>query len=217
MLCIKDWLFKEPDNLSNLLGYLLVFLGSAFAIIQWRRDQKWKRKELLISRVSAFNETPGALNALLMLDWSDREIPLWAKDRVEDRYVRVTRTEVTSALIPDTLLPSTYSVKESAIRNSFEDFLIKLSHLEMFLKNKLLKVNEADVIMLSLLNSLNVLREGNDKDRALLRHFYIYIGWRNFPYIKDLFKRFKIDIDQETNVAIELLRQEIANGLWTRN
>ena len=132
------WPFRATDNLATLIGYFLVFIASLLAYRQWRADQQWKRLEALMERIKAFTETPGSLNAIMMLSSHDREIPLWDKERPEDRYVRVKWDEVSRALIPTDLITYPYDSKQSAIRDSFNDLLGRLSHLEAFLEAKLL-------------------------------------------------------------------------------
>jgi len=126
------WPLRATDNLATLIGYFLVFIASLLAHRQWRADQQWKRLEALMERIKAFTETPGSLNAIMMLSSQDREIPLWNKERPEDRYVRVKWEEVSRALIPTDMITYPYDSKRSAIRDSFNDLLGRLSHLEAF-------------------------------------------------------------------------------------
>jgi hypothetical protein len=51
--------------------------------------------------------------------------------------------EVSRALIPADMLTYPYDSKQSAIRDSFNDLLGRLSHLEAFLEAELLSENEA--------------------------------------------------------------------------
>lgn len=135
----------------QLLSWFGVLFGGGFAIYKWFHEVRenrelraqellWKQKEALIERITAFGDTPGAYNAILMLSSPDREIPLWDKQKPEDRYVRVTWDEVAEAMVPeDMILPP----KLSAIRDSFGDFLSRLTHIELYRISDLL--NDKDV------------------------------------------------------------------------
>ncbi|RZM18572.1 MAG: hypothetical protein EOO88_40370 [Pedobacter sp.] len=138
----RCWLFKDTDNLTTLIGYVLVVFATGLTYTQWRADQKWKRKEALMNRVTSFDATPGVWNALLMLGTPEREVPLWDKEKPEARYERVTRREVATALLPHEFLAITFCPKETAIRDSFDDFLKRLSHLEAYRESKLLNEDE---------------------------------------------------------------------------
>lgn len=213
---LQNWLFKSTDNLVTLFGYLFVFGGLIITNLQWREDQKYKQKEILLKRIIAFSETPGAYNAELMLASADRDIPLWAKEKIEERYIRIKRQEVAVALIPETYLPFQYSSKESAIRDSFDDFLIKFSHIEIYMEASLLSLKDARVIMNGLITTLNNLKTGNQTDQSLLKHFYLYIIYKKYDGVIKLFKRFKINIDEEVKGYKELLKVGILNGQWVR-
>lgn len=213
---LQNWLFKSTDNLSILIGYIFVFLGLIIAFYQWRKGQKWKQKELLLKRIIAFSETPGALNAELMLASADRDIPLWAKEKIEERYIRIRRQEVAVALIPETYLSFQYSSKESAIRDSFDDFLIKLSHIEIYMDASLLSSKDVRVIMNGLIITLNNLKNGNEVDQSLLKHLYLYITWKRYDGVIKLFNRFKIKIDVEAKSYEEILKEEVVQEKWIR-
>lgn len=77
------WVYRPTDNLATVIGYSLVLLASILTFYQWRKDQRWKRKEALMSSITSFNGTPGAWNARQMLIYSDRDIPLWDKEKPE--------------------------------------------------------------------------------------------------------------------------------------
>ncbi|RYY06125.1 MAG: hypothetical protein EOP43_07180, partial [Sphingobacteriaceae bacterium] len=190
---------------SHINWMFLCFIGLIITYFQWRKDQKYKQKELLLKRIIAFSETPGALNAELMLASADRDVPLWAKEKIEERYIRIKRQEVAVALIPETYLPFQYSSKESAIKDSFDDFLIKLSHIEMYMSASLLSSKDVKVIMNNVITTLNNLKNGSEVDQSLLKHLYLYIIWKKHAGVIKLFKRFNIKIDEEIKEYEEVL------------
>lgn len=212
-----SWWFNGTDNLATIIGYFLLGLGTFLGVWQWRKDESWKRAENLMSRVSDFNETPGAHNAMLMLDWKDRNVPLWDKEKPEERYERVLRAEVALALIPETFIPYKYNPKESAIRDSFDDFLTRLANIYSFIELKLLTIDNASILMNGWIKSIKTMSESKDEyDRALINHFYLYIQWRGFEKIIELFKDYKVDLSSTCSNAENLLEIEIKSGKWKR-
>lgn len=171
----------------------------------------------MLQRIIAFSETPGALNAELMLASADRDVPLWAKEKIEERYIRIKRQEVAVALIPETYLPFQYSSKESAIKDSFDDFLIKLSHIEIYMDASLLSSKDAKVIMNNVITTFNNLKNGNDVDQSLLKHLYLYIIWKRYDGVIKLFNRFNIKINEEVKEYEEVLIEQVLQQKWIRN
>ncbi len=207
----ESWFFRGTDNLTTLIGYGLVFIASLLAYRQWRRDQQWKRLEALMQRIKAFTETPGSLNAMMMLSSDDREVPLWDKEKPEERYVRVSWEEVSRALIPTDMLKYPYDSKQSAIRDSFNDLLGRLSHLEAFLEAELLSENEAKHAMKNfVLQFERLILQNTD----LARNLRIYINYYGMDGVQNLFKRFDIDLKQNINEEQEQLKREIDSGKW---
>ena len=206
----KSWLFRSTDNLTSLIGYGIILLASIVAYTQWRRDQKWKRLEALLVRVKAFNDTPGSMNAIMMLFSEDREVPLWDKEKPEDRYVRVSNKEVSRALIPTDMLPQPYDAKMIAIRDSFNDLLNRLSHIEAFLEAELLDKKEVGYIMDDFVLRFQRFSE-NDK---LSRNLRIYIDWKRLERVQKLFERFDIPLRGNINNEKDELRGEIEKGEW---
>src|SRR5688572_23558897 len=119
------WLGEETNNAVTLVGYVLVAIGTGLAAWQWGKEQRdrraeeaAKRRQSILARVSSFDDTPGARNAMLMLSGYDRNVPLYDAERPEDRYERVAWRETARALIPADIVPYNYDPKEDAIRNS---------------------------------------------------------------------------------------------------
>ena len=206
----EPWLFRGTDNLATLIGYGLAAVASGLAFRQWKAEQRWKRKEVLMDRIRAFGDTPGARNAMMMLTSHDREVPLWDKERPEERYVRVTWGEVKRALIPGDLIAYTHDAKENAIRDSFEDFLGRLAHIEVYLEAGLLNREDASHIVGTWIARFRQL----SADPQLLRNLRLYIDWRGMRSTQKLFKRFDVDLTQNLPVLRDELKVEVDRGDW---
>lgn len=206
----KPWLFRGTDNLATLMGYLLVAGASIFAYRQWKAEQMWKRKEKLMELISAFSDTPGSRNAMMMLTSHDRDIPLFDKEKPEDCYVRVNWNEVARALIPADMLNYTYDPKQNAIRDSFEDFLGRLAHVEVYLEAHLLNNADAKIIIDSWARRIGNL-SANPK---LSRNLKLYINWRQMKSVQNLFARFGHNLTEGLVEGKEELAVEIQQGQW---
>jgi hypothetical protein len=115
----------------ELLKTVLVIGTAFFAVAQWRTEQRWKRRTLVVDRMKAFGDTPGAYNAQLMLQGRRVRVPLWDRTVSEDPYTVVDPQDVAAALWPEKL-GSVWPEddRHDAIRNSFNDYLARLEDFE---------------------------------------------------------------------------------------
>ncbi|GAB3897595.1 hypothetical protein [Spirosoma agri] len=212
-----SWLFRETDNLATLIGYVLVATATVLTFCQWRADQKWKQKEALMNRVTSFDSTPGVWNALLMLGTPDRHVPLWDKEKPEDKYERVTRREVATALLPHELLAITFSPKETAIRDSFDDFLKRLCHLEVYRESNLLSADEINSAIHYWAITIQKLMASTDpNDQALMRNLSLYIEYKGLKKVITLFSVFNIQLADKMVKYRAIAKQEVVNNKWHR-
>jgi hypothetical protein len=118
---------------------------AGIGIYQWSKEQRWKRRTMVLDRVKAFGDTPGTYNAQLMLSGRRINVPLWDRDVSANPYVVINPEDVIIALAIEPLSdPMWYDDKADAIRNSFNDFLSRLADLELDVSQaRLLK--DADV------------------------------------------------------------------------
>lgn len=206
---IDDWL--------KLCGYFLVLGGSILTYYKWRKDQNWKRKETLMTRITSFSLTPGTWNAILMLESPDRNVPLWDKENREQKYVRVKRSEVAVALLPPNFLPYRYSPKETAIRDSFNDFLDRLSHLEFYRESNLLNKKEIEVAICNWIVTIQNLSKSNDlDDQGLLRSLFLYIHYKKMTKVIAIFSQFGIEYQTKIKEFEIFVKKEIKQNVWQR-
>ena len=62
----KDWL--------ELAGGVLALATFVFALVQYRREQQWRRVEFLVDAVKEFEESWGVKNIMQILDCEDLEM-----------------------------------------------------------------------------------------------------------------------------------------------
>ena len=99
---------KDELDLAQLAVSITGFVGAivafSFAILQYRTSEKWKRIEFIANEVKEFEADPMVENALLMIDWGDRYINLFAvSEPKKSDFYRVTRETQWKALLPHEL------------------------------------------------------------------------------------------------------------------
>lgn len=155
-----------------------------------------------------------------MLGSHDRDVPLWDKSDAEKRYVRVKREEVALALLPHSILPFVYSRKESAIHDSFGDFINRLSQAaDLLAETELVKQEDMQTFMEPIVFIFERLKTSSYPiDQKLLRHFYLIVYNRKLTNIINLFKTFNISVPDEDEMKkqYELVKSEVENKEWVR-
>lgn len=192
--CISSWLdvmsYIEADWVSAAADTILAF--SALAVfLQFRRDRLWRRKDTMRQFSEGFRDTPGARNAVLMLESPVREVPLWDAADPKDRYKWVTWDDVEIALIPASLGDVRYEPLYSAIRDSFFDLLNRFAGLEPLAKARM--ITDED-IMDALRRWFYIIGE-RDKDKPHIRNLRLFIYEHRLETAKIVFSRFGINID----------------------
>ncbi|HEX8672192.1 MAG TPA: hypothetical protein VF710_09895 [Longimicrobium sp.] len=131
---MEGFIKKYPKFIQAGLEVLktVLLIGTAlFAVVQWRKEQRWKRRSLVLERVEAFGDTPGAYNAQLMLQGRRVKVPLWDRTVSKDPYTLVDPEEVAAALLPEKLGNVWHqNDRHDAIRNSFNDYLGRLADIQ---------------------------------------------------------------------------------------
>lgn len=182
---LHDWL----PFLTWAVTLFAALIGGGFALAKWLREVRenralraqellWKQKEALIDRIIAFGDTPGAHNALMMLGSPERDIPLWDKEKPEERYERVTWAEVAEAMAAEDM---PLSSKLSAIRDSFNDLLSRLTHIELYRSSSLM--NNDDVRLF-----VSTWAYRFESDEPHIRNIRLYIRRHNLRGVEKLLK-----------------------------
>lgn len=131
---IIDWFQSLTfPNRMDVVKVTAAAVAFAIGLWQYRKSQIWKRLEFVSAQMKIFFDDPAVRNAMIMLDWRKKKIPLY-NHRDEDDFDEVTVQYeiVATALGVD---PNhKYSKVESAIRETFERFLEYLARFEGFLE-----------------------------------------------------------------------------------
>jgi hypothetical protein len=179
------------DQAIQLAAIVTAGFGGWFALWQWHRDQRWKRISAAFDRIQAFNETPGTRNAMKILTCRCREVPLWDPQSppAGGIYTYVSWDDAKAALLPTEYIAKA-SPTVSAIRDSFGDFLDRLTQIQMYLEAGLLK--EEDVR--HLVEPWGKRLDATVQDGGLARNIRVHLETENRAGVQALFRRFGIDL-----------------------
>lgn len=110
-------------------------LGAPFALFQYWRSQQWLRTEWVGKQFDAFLDDPRVFNALLMLDWKERDLPLLLPvDTSVKKYVYKQEMLERALAVND----GPYSDVEQSIRDCFDRFLGGLERFGSFMEEGLI-------------------------------------------------------------------------------
>lgn len=205
---VWDWAVGPQDNLGLIVGYLSAGVFAGVAAWQWRRDQRWKQIEHILDRVRASGETPGSVNAMMMLGTEERNVALWDHGQPEKRYVLTTWREAATALIPNLPgLPYIVSPKETAIRDSFGDFFGKLAHVEYLIETGKIPASDAEVLVGPWIAQYSRIEDNHPS--KLPRSIRLFIEDSGLTRVQRLFARYKVSLGRGTDLASKELSLDI--------
>lgn len=136
-----EWKAQDILTALALIGGSLAFI---LGLIQYRKAQQWKRAEWIAQEMKLFFSNQMVQNALLMIDWGKRRIPLFPhREKFEDRYVVVSDEDVKHALRPHEERPG-FSDVEASIRDCFDRFLDGLERFESYVATGLVRSKDLE-------------------------------------------------------------------------
>lgn len=178
------WLTSLQAAQVSAFADLVVAGGALLAVREYSRQGKLLRQQRMREFHQGFNDTPGARNALLMIEHPEGEIPLF--DDPANKWFNVTWADVETALAPGADRSDT---RNSAIQNSFLDLLSRWAGLEIMRQQKL--VNDEDV-RTALRRWFNIILR--DKDKPHIRNLRLFIGDRDLRDGTAMFKFMGVDV-----------------------
>jgi hypothetical protein len=195
-----------------ILGLGATFVAGFVGFRTFLRTEKWKRAEFLAREMKEFFGARGVQNALLLIDWGARDVPLFDPAASHGGRVHVTRRLQVFALRPHTLLddavgsdlvqgagdtgPSEarYTPEEAAIRDCYDAFLDGLERLSSYVQTGLVDVADLRPYLNYWVNDIHApARDG--EDAAWAAAFLTYIHFYKFAGVQWLFRAFGKSID----------------------
>lgn len=189
--------------------------GTAFAAIlgvqTFMNTERWKRAEFVSREMKEYLANPRVQNALSMIDWSIRRLPLLPPSAPNGGSVVVDRAMGTRALTPHTVIDPTdgvtgdreatsatdrvvrFTPEQAAIRDAFDAFLDGLERFGSAVESRLCTVAELRPYLAYWIDDIAE-DTGDDADRAWTAALLTYIDVYRYAGVQNLFAGFGRDI-----------------------
>lgn len=195
----KEWI--------PVIGLGVTLVGAYLGFSGFWRTEKWKRAEYLSREMKEFFASPRVQNALTMIDWSARRVPLMEPTAPDNGRVIVTRDMQFRALLPHTLINlangpggaagadgvdselGRFTPEQAAIRDCYDALLDGLERFSSYVKTELVKVNELKPYLGYWLH--DIAADTDDRaDAAWAAALLTYIQFYGYRGVQSLFAEF---------------------------
>lgn len=217
------------DLVIKTIGLGGTAIAAGLGIRSYIRNEQWKRAEFLAKEMKEYLSSSRVQNALVMIDWTVREIPLLGDSA--SGLVRVTRVMSTKALYPhsiegenvkaegdfvDGAFVRRYSAEEAAIRDCFDAFLDGLERFNAYREAGLVTIAQLKPYFEYWVRDIAAPASSPEEaawSAALLTYikFYGYVG------VMDLFSAFGYPIDAASTIyqgfLDGMIDRKLADGL----
>lgn len=186
-----DW--KEVREWITIAGAALAF---GISLWQYRRAQAWKRAEWIASEMRIFFDDPRINNALSMLDWGKRYLPLLLKTPLDDepRAFLYRGKDLLHALTSKrNRQQRPYTNEEISIRDCFDRLLDGLERIENFIKAGLVRHKELAPYLNYWMLLIGDKHNGRKPEHIIVR-LWTYIDDYRYTGVQTLLGRFGYDI-----------------------
>ena len=202
---VLNW--EEIREWTTLIGAAGAF---AAGLWQYRRSQQWKRAEWVAAEMRTFFDDPRIMNALHMLDWNRRELPLLLSTSPNSQSSSFTYTagQLLHALTsPTNPQQRPYKPEESCIRDCFDRLLDALERFESFINARL--IEQADLApYLAYWMRLLGDRNNGRKSPEVMDRLWTYIADYRFSGVQSVLRRFGYDITPRTRSSTASLESQ---------
>jgi hypothetical protein len=155
----------EPSQLYpalQALSWLVASVGGVFVaykgVREMRETRLWRKTELAKKILDEIWADERCTNAMVLLDWSNREFAIDSDDRV-----RISRTEVQTALSRTEPNELKFSKKAVFIRDCFDSMLDALQRIEHYIEIDLIDFNDVKYPLEYTVDELTGLRREIEK------------------------------------------------------
>ncbi len=188
---------------------LIMALAALAAVVQYVKQQRWKRVEFIRTAVKEFENKPAIANVLSIIDFEEfREFPLQLPGREDVMFFEPKEERLQNALLPhDDALRRKRSVEalkdterykhelkeyliEIELRSWFDEFLAGLGNFEYYIQSKLITADELRPYVaywIRLIGDREYRREGAS---GFYEQLFTYIHRADYSDVQNLFSRF---------------------------
>jgi hypothetical protein len=218
--------------LIQAIGLLGTFVAAVLAVRTFRRTEQWKRAEFLAAKMKEFFDDRRVQQAMTLIDWGSRRVPLLDASAPDGGVVRVTRALQTRALLPHTMVDEAtgsdiegdadsvpmrrYRPEEAAIRDRYDAFLDGLERFAGYVQSGLVEAAALRPYLGYWVDDIHApTKDVADAEwcAVLLTyvHFYRYQG------VQQLFRELGRDVSPGSAAYMSFIRQvqdkQLADGL----
>jgi len=192
---------------TEFLKFVVSLIGAAAAFCvglwQYSKAQQWKRVEFVANEMKMFVEDEAAKAAMVMLDWSRKQMALYRYRADSDKDMRVW---VNYELVADALGTDPnehYERPRAAIREIFDSFLGYLERFNSFIEARVVKPEDLTPYM----HYWTTLLSGNDDKspevtRIVLPKFWVFVDHYGYSGARRFVTRFsQITSELEREIA----------------
>jgi hypothetical protein len=168
------------EIITKLLPIIAV-LSFVKAVWDWRKRQLWKESEFLSKEIKEFYSDEKIKIVLSLLDWNLRKIQIGEfQVKVSDKFlIESLKTHKEK---------SNFSTEEAYIRDLFDYFFDKLSHLNIHCENGLVSHKK---LFNYLDYYLDILIIPGRKPKELIKVFNNYLTFYDFKHVNSLLLRYQ--------------------------
>ena len=192
-------------SLLSIGGAICAF---AFAFLQYKRGEQWKRLEFVAKEIKDFESDPGVQNAMLMIDWGERKINIYLIPNPQSKdFVKINREIQWKALLPHVIkrqFPeyrdpecegnARFSLKEARIRDTYDAFFTRMDRFATFIRSGLITSDEVEPFIAYWIEEITK-NSNREEDSAWRCTLLTYINFYNYSGVKYLLNCFGKDID----------------------
>jgi hypothetical protein len=194
-----DWTISSAEILS-ILGAMIAFF---VALHQYRKAQKWKRKEFMLAYYDKIFNNFNVKRGMVMLDWNRTEIPLQEKEIANKNSFWFDDELFRSALRVHFEMSAEegFSDQESIIRLVIDEFLEKVGSYYPLIKANLIK--KEDIVGINdIMYWIDIIGNKNNlsKDSETRKQLWKYIVSYKFHNIINLCNEFGYKIEEITPI-----------------
>ena len=197
------------DNFLETLDLFIKLLGGAGALVlffigirRYGKEQTSKRKEFVANEMREFTSDKMSRNAMLMLDWTERDIRLFPdKEKYNEQFEKVDREVLKKALQFHELRvkengKEQFTPIEIAIRDTFDQYLSYFERYWQFVEADLLTPADLYPYLEYWIEAISIRME--EDVRNVIWH---YINSYGFSGTQNLFKAFQRNISPNTDIS----------------
>jgi len=161
---------EEGKLLIEALTLLLAIVASIAALVQWRRDQSWKRAEKLDSMFKEFESNRLIQIACRILDWNRGKFSFPDGDKIEFEHEDVVK----SLVLHDEVKECTFTQTQARMRDAYDSLLSFFDRLESAIDGGLVDGPKALRLFGYWIQHLDKMPEHQDCGQAAMKYIARY-------------------------------------------